>query len=176
MTFKRLFMLVEGPDDNRFFSTVVKKKLEKRYDEVRLWEYADKKHQRIDNFLASITAMAADYIYVTDINLHPCVTAKKQSVQQKVKRLDLSKTLVVVREIECWYLAGLADLRLKKLGLTKINDTEGLTKQQFDQLMPNRFVSRIDFMVELLKSFSIDTAMKRNRSFRYFAQKYILTS
>jgi hypothetical protein len=52
--------------------------------------------------------------------------------------------------------------------------TDELTKEDFNGLIPPKFDSRIDFMFELLKYFSIDTAEKKNQSFRFFITRYHL--
>ena len=39
-------------------------------------------------------------------------------------------------------------------------------------MMPERFDSRIDFMMEILKLFSPVTAMDKNSSFQYFMTKH----
>ena len=48
--------------------------------------------------------------------------------------------------------------------------TDELTKEDFNRLIPRRFDSRIDFMFEILKSFSIETAARRNNSFDFFVE------
>ena len=52
--------------------------------------------------------------------------------------------------------------------------TDNLTKEDFNGLIPGKYDSRIDFMFEILKYFSIDSAGKKNHSFRYFAERYHL--
>ena len=39
---------------------------------------------------------------------------------------------------------------------------------------PGKYDSRIDFMFEILKYFSIDSARKKNHSFRFFVERYHL--
>ncbi|HII98687.1 MAG TPA: hypothetical protein HA272_05405 [Methanoregula sp.] len=48
-----------------------------------------------------------------------------------------------------------------------------MTKEDFNAVIPLRFDSRIDFMFELLKSFSLETAVKKNASFRFFYNRYL---
>ena len=77
MGYKRLFIWVEGDDDERFFEKIIEPKLRNKYDFVETRRYASLKKEKRDNFLKSIKAMGADYIYVIDINNSPSVTAKK---------------------------------------------------------------------------------------------------
>jgi hypothetical protein len=172
MEHKRLFLLIEGDDDERFFQRIIKPKYEEKYDTVTLWKYAQVRNQKVDNFLRSIKAMGADYIYIVDINLAPCVTAKKQEIRGGLKNIDQDKIVVVIREIEGWYLAGLDDKISQHIGIRPSNTSDNITKEQFDDWVPKKFDSRIDFMMELLKYFSIEMAKQKNRSFRYFLEKH----
>jgi len=172
MNCRRLFILVEGNNDERFFEKIIKPKLEKKYNWVKIWRYANKKKEKIDNFIKSIKAMNADYIYVTDINNSPCVTAKKQKIQNKLRNIGEDRIIVVIKEIESWYLAGLDDIAFQKFKIPNFSATDEITKEKFDSLIPKKYDSRIDFMLEILKFFSIEVAKHKNRSFRYFVEKY----
>jgi hypothetical protein len=79
---------------------------------------------------------------------------------------------VVIKEIESWYLAGLDDRSSKRLGTRYLNTTDNVTKEQFNDLIPKKFDSRIDFMQEILKCFHTETGKQKNTSFRYFLEKY----
>jgi hypothetical protein len=46
-----------------------------------------------------------------------------------------------------------------------------MTKEDFNALIPPSFDSRIDFMFEILKSFSFVTAARHNRSFQFFSER-----
>jgi hypothetical protein len=169
-----MFLLVEGPDDERFCQTIIAPLLRNKYDEVRCWLYAGQKSIRIAAFLESIKCMKADYIYFADINNKPCVTAKKNDAVVRCDNVaDSSRVVVVIREMESWYLAGLDDAATKQLKLKKFSATDAVTKEKFDDIIPKKFDSRIDFMIEVLKSFSWDTAKRKNKSFNYFAGKFL---
>jgi hypothetical protein len=116
--------------------------------------------------------MGADYIYVTDIDNSPCVTAKKQEIQNNLGNIDNDKIIVVIKEIESWYLAGLSDTKCRKFQMQTFSVTDDITKEQFNSVIPQTFDSRIDFMLEILKIFSIEIAKQKNKSFRYFIEKY----
>ena len=172
MKYRQLFLLVEGNDDERFFQRIVKLKFKEKHDEVKIWKYAQIKNTKVDNFLKNIKEKGAEYIYVVDINLAPCVTNKKQEIQNKFRNVDKNKVAVVIKEIESWYLAGLDPTSAQQFKLPPFNATDRVTKEKFNTLVPKKFDSRIDFMVEILKYFSIETAKQRNRSFRYFLEKH----
>lgn len=172
MGYKRLFIWVEGEDDIRFFNKIIKPMFETNYDLVEVISYATLKEKKVGNFLKSIKAMNADYIYVTDINNTPCITAKKQKIQNKLKNINEDRIAVVVKEIEGWYLAGLSNTEFKNLKIRIPNTTNNITKEQFNDLIPKKFDSRIDFMIEILKYFSIKIAKQKNKSFKYFIEKH----
>lgn len=172
MRFKRLFILVEGEDDERFFERVLKRQLEARYDSVSVWKYAEQKPEKIRRLLASIEAMGAEYVYWADLHGAPCVTARKEKSQAESRFLAKDRILVVAQEIESWYVSGLGAEDARRLGISHCRVTDGVTKQQFDGWIPKRFDSRVDFMLETLKRFDVKMAIRRNASFRYFLEKY----
>jgi len=170
-TYKLLFILVEGNDDEKFFNKILVPKFQKRYSTIKIIKYATMKKEKVDNYIKGIKAMGADYIYLTDINDSPCVTAKKEKTQKKHQNIDKNKIIVVIKEIESWYLAGLDNKACKQLKIKNFANTDNVTKEKFNALIPEKF-SKIDFMSEILKNFSIEIAKQKNKSFRYFIEKY----
>ena len=175
MNYRKLFLWVEGEDDKRFFEKIIEPEFRKKYNSVETRCYATLKKDKLGNFLKSIKAMKADYIFVADINDSPCITAKKQKITKEwgKKIVDRDKIVVVIKEIESWYLAGLKDAECKKFNMPIFDKTDDVTKEQFNSLIPTKkFNSRIDFMIEILNNFSIEVAVRKNRSFSYFIEKY----
>jgi hypothetical protein len=171
MAYRRLFVLVEGDDDERFFSRIINPELEERYDSVQLWKYAEETKKKTNSLLRSIHAMKAEYIFLTDINFAPCISARKQKTRAKFQNVEICNIMVVVKEIESWYLAGLDADHSKKMQIPDSEHTNDLTKEQFDNLIPDKFMSRVDFMQETLKHFDIEIAKQKNQSFSYFLNK-----
>jgi len=172
MSYKRLFIWVEGSDDKRFFDKIIKPRLQKKYNLIEVRPHAGLKNEKIDSFLRSIKAMGADYIFAIDINNAPCITAKKQEIKNKIRNINENRIIVVIKEIESWYLAGLTSPISKKFKIHTFKTTKDITKEQFNYLIPKKFDSRIDFMLEILKFFSIKNAVNKNNSFKYFIKKY----
>lgn len=173
MAYKRLFIFVEGDDDERFFKTVIVPYLCDKHSHVDIIKYAQKNRKLTHNYLKSIRAMEADCLFVVDINNNPCVSEKKSKIKNKYKMLDEDQILVVVKEIEGWYVAGLKQTCLSGLRLTSLPESNLIIKEQFNNLQPKKFESRIDFMVEILKNFSLETAKQNNTSFKYFADRFL---
>lgn len=171
MAYRRLFIFLEGDDDERFFDRVIKPMYEQIYDHVQLWKYAQGKKQKVNAFLRSINDMRAEYLFVSDMDESPCVTDKKERRASEFEKLSEDRILIVCREIESWYLAGLNDEGCSQIGIPPSYNTDRISKEQFDGMMPKKFVSRIDFMQEIMKVFDQKTALTRNTSFGYFMRK-----
>ena len=165
-----LFIFVEGNDDERFISHIIEPILEGRYEWIKIVKYANYERRKISNLIRSIQSINSDYIFLADKNNHPCISAKKNSIKRRWDFLDEDKIFIVVNEIEGWYLAGVTNINPQ---IPIPESTEGITKEDFNQLIPSRFVSRVDFMHEILKQFSIQRARERNSSFDYFLRKFI---
>ena len=170
---KGLFILVEGSDDERLIRHIYQTSLRDRYQWIKFYQYSQRKPKQIRAFIRSIRSLNADYLFFSDIDLEPCITSKKEKLAKKYQGLNPQRTQIVVIEIESWYMAGIDYSSSEKLNLSKLPDqTNKLTKEKFDDLIPKRFDSRIDFMKEILKYFSFDRAKDANASFNYFSNRY----
>jgi len=167
--YRRMHVLVEGRDDREFFNAVIRPILQGHYDHVQIWEYAGATLERRKNYIKSIRAMEADYLLVADINASPCIAERKSHLVDHHKGvIDGDRTIVVVREIESWYAAGVDDQACRELGIASLPHTDHITKEQLREMMPKRFNgSVVDFMAEILRRFRIELARGKNRSFCY---------
>ena len=144
MAYKQLIIFVEGRDDMEFFTKIIKPIFEKTYNWVEIRQYARFKKEYIIEFIKNIKSTGNDYIYVTDINRATCITAKKQKEQNIIKNIDEDKIIIVIREIESWYLAGLDDEDSEKLKINSLKSTNDINKEQFNKLISDKFGSKID--------------------------------
>ncbi|MFW6173008.1 MAG: hypothetical protein ACOC1X_02130 [Promethearchaeota archaeon] len=170
-----VLILVEGRDDVKFFNEIIKPRFEKKSDDthVLVREHAQEPNPVTDRILKNFHKMGADFIYVCDLNDKPCVTSKKMVVDNELKNVEQEKILIVVKKIECWYLAGLTKTNAKKLKIKlPTYSTDNITKDQFNSLVSKKFDYRIDAMAEILKYYSVKQAKKRNKSFKYLMKKY----
>lgn len=176
MPFNQLFVWVEGADDQRFVNAILQAEFEQQYKSVRVIAYAGMKKEKITKFIESIRAIPnATYIFLADIDNATCVSAKKEELTRAIKSLQIDQIAVTIREIESWYLAGLKTSGWKQLGIAEITSTDHLDKEAFDRLRSKGFESRIDWMVEMLRHYSLSEAVVRNSSLRYFVFKFIST-
>ena len=163
---KMLYIFVEGPDDSRFFDRIGKDLFRNRYDEdkIRTYEYSTKTKEKINDFLKIIGKMGAEYICQSDLDEAPCASKRKEKLIERFNDFEKNKIIVVKIEIESWYLALLDDnaCRRFKIKPSKIKNTDHITKEQFNDLIPKKFDSRVDFMVEILNCADIEIAKQRN--------------
>ncbi|PXF60737.1 MAG: hypothetical protein C4B59_07875 [Candidatus Methanogaster sp.] len=177
MAYKLLFILIEGDDDERFFESVVKPFLQERYSAIKFWQYAKENEKRKVNIVKSINSMKADYLYVGDIDDVPCVTSKKERIIDDFdENVTKDKIIIVIKEIESWYLAGLDEMASKKLGIRKkIKTTDNVVKEQFNQSIPKK-MPRSVFMRKILENYDVKVAEGKNRSFEYFLNNWMIDS
>jgi hypothetical protein len=170
-----LYIFVEGDRDEDFFERIAKPRLVDRYNKIIIIKYAQKRIEYINSYIRSILSMNADYIFIADIDNSPCKTAKKEELRRKIPNLEQNKIIIVVKEIESWYLAGLDEKACKKLRIRCFDNTDSITKQNFKHIYSNSIHSRrpeIDFYLNIIENYSIDIAKRKNRTFRYFCDKF----
>lgn len=172
MLSKALFVWVEDLDELRLFEVVLKPLFEELYEYVVIRTYSRMRRQEVTKFLKAASLMPADYIFVCDLDGAPCMTSRKDSLTAHYAVLNRDNIVIAAQGIESWYLAGLVSDICRAMGIRAPRHTDSLTKEQFDQLMPPQFDSRIDWMQEVLENYSVDLAKKKNSSFRYFVEKY----
>ena len=171
----RLCIFIEGDDDKHFFDKIIKPMLRAEYHPVSLWKYAKKKKSEVNKHLDIAKKQDADYIFVSDNDKLLCIAGRKEEIQEEFESIDdKGRIMLVIRKIESWYLAGLDNDTCRRLGFSPFQSTDRVGKGKFKESWRVKFDSRIDFMQEILKFFDIETAKKKNESFRYFVGKYDL--
>lgn len=169
---RRLYLFVEGDDDERFFRFVLEPLLRATYDEVLYVKFSQMKWERLRAFLRSLEAMQAEYLLVRDQDRYPCVTAAKEAVRRIHARIDPGRVQIVQPEIEGWYCAGIREDHTALGGLDVVTcaETSGVTKERFEREVLRGGEPRAAAMVGILEAFDRETAARRNASFRYFIQ------
>jgi len=168
----RLNIFLEGSDDVRFFEKALVPVLRTRYGEVRLIPYASLRGVVVDRLIRGLERREEEYVIVADIDSEPSVRAKKGVILRRFGRAGPGAVVVVVMEIESWYVAGADDGFLRGCGLVPPGSTDRLTKEEFNALIPRRYISRVEFMLDLLESYSLERGADRNRSLEFFLNRY----
>lgn len=184
MEYKMLYILVEGNNDEDLLKKISPLLEERnRLDATTIIKYRERNTppKKMRDFVFKITNSIpyANYVFLVDINSANCPIQKKQEIKKEIETIDEKKIIVVIKEIESWYLAGLSAEKCKKLRIKNLPNTDDVTKEKFNNLTNNSIIkkfskAKIYFMQELLKNFSITTAKRKNKSFRHFAKKFNL--
>jgi len=166
-----LMLWVEGVDDERFFEKIIIPTLNERYGNVTTLNHSQMKNAKINNFIKSIKSCGYDYIFVVDIDLKTSVDEKKKEIKGKYPELEENNIFIIIKEIESWYLAGLGK-KYKKIKLSQLDSTDHITKEMFNSKIP-KGLERIEFLQDILNSYSIDSAKSKNKSFKQFYDTYL---
>lgn len=173
MAYRSLFLFLEGDDDERFFRAVLFPLFRKRYEVVQAVQVSQMTKKKVSDWLRSVEGMRADYLFVRDLDRHPCATAAKEALRDAHPRLDPARIQVVKVEIESWYCAGIGSGRLAELNVATCADTEEITKERLNALLPGGRELRIPAMAEILETYDLERAAQRNGSLRYFLRKHL---
>ena len=108
-----------------------------------------------------------------DSHTYSCITSRKD---QRIKELDgeitHDKIIIVVEELESWCLAGI-DTNIEEYNEFEIPEsTDDITKEDFDKILSNTSFNKNKLINFLSFNFNSDLTIKRNKSFRYFLEKY----
>ena len=170
--YRRLCLLVEGPDDKRFCTEVLLPIFQTIYDHVYICAYGQQKSSLTISIIQGVDSTNTDYIMFGDIDERPCVTATKEDLTTQFPALSWDRVVAVRLEIEAWYLAGLSEEARRELDLGRVADVESVTKEQFNNLVGgNR--RHTSTMVEILRHYDVEVARQRSPSFGYFWQKHV---
>lgn len=173
-----LYIIVEGDDDLRFFKDdKVKRALSdnySRYARLHVIKFVHRNADSRKSLFDTIKGTSSDYIFVRDNDGATCVSSRKEEIVSRFGELalDRRRILIVKKEIESWYIAGVTNEFCRRNRISPEDDTEQFGKRKFDNLIPRDCRSRISFMVDIMKTFSFDDAARRNSSFAYFMRKY----
>jgi len=173
--YRELYILFEGDDDQRFVEKIIKPRLQKTYDYIGLYQYAQRSKVKVENFLQSVIAKKSDYFCLVDIDQHPCVTKRKAHIKStKFGPVPDTNIFVVKKEIEGWYLAGLNESRCKELRLNVPKHTNFIGKQGFEDLLSqSKLGCSTVCKIEILNKFDLEIAKTKNHSFNYFCNKHL---
>lgn len=174
----RLFVLVEGDDDELFFENVIKPKIYHQVTEISYIQYSQKSLDHIENKLDkkvksfNEVPIDAEYIFLSDRDECGSVKKKKEKLDEKYSNLDKEKILVAEVDIESWYFGGITEEVCKEFKIPHFSNTNSLGKRDFmnklreDLYRNNNFVT--SFLRRITKKFDIEECKKSNSSFEDF--------
>ncbi len=168
-----LVIFVEGETDKIFFKKLIEPKL--NYSCFSYRDYAQEGKKKISSYLRSLQLMKNDYIFVSDLDDHNDIEFKINKLKDKYNHIDEDKIVMVIKEIEGSYLAGLTkdSLKKRKIKYTK-NTTDSLSKEEFEQVCKLEPANKTSYLLDILEDYDINEAMTKNKSFNDFTIKYNL--
>ena len=177
MSFKQLYIFVEGPDDKRFFESIFFPFFDQVFNTVKAIPYRQLKKEIVIKYIETFNSQpSSDYIFIGDMDARGnplCITRRKEIINEQYKnKINDSKLFIIKEEIESWYaaIAGNEFCNEKKLTFPSLSDS--LTKEEFERKVPKDYTSNT-FMVEIIKNADIEKAKKMNTSFAYFCNKFL---
>lgn len=169
---KSLIFFVEGFFDRVFIEKIVLKILEDKTSfTFKVYEYSEvkSKWKKLNSFLSNLEKAGIEYLFLTDINNAPCISARKIILQEDIPKINPDKIVIVKKEIESWFLAGIDEITRKKIKIEQFSSTDTLSKEDFSKAIGSR--KKVNVISEICRSFNLNEARRKNNSFDYFLRK-----
>lgn len=166
--------LVKGGADKRFIENIIVPEVDHR--KTNVIEYSEDPDTHVNDLIYAFHGMYRDLYLLRDFDFgkQGCSTIsdRKDFVEGKFGELNRDEIIIVKDEIEGWYLAGIRKKDEKRFGISVPNNTENIGKRAFKEKLGNsNFSSSINFQQEIIKSYSIKLAKRKNSSFDYFTEE-----
>jgi hypothetical protein len=170
-----LTIFLEGERDCDLFHHRIKHNLEEHDFKIETFRYRKQDKHEVNSYIDTIKKSKfsgkKDYIFLADLD-NSTIDNKKNQLIQIYKKIDRDNIIIVCKEIEGWYLAGLSektanDLKINIDDYKKLNPNI-VTKAQFERLKPEHFRRMRLFYISAAKLFDYIIARQRNESFNFF--------
>ena len=114
MKMRKIYLFVEGSDDVLFMEHIIVPLLRVKYDDVEIIQFAQMKRVKTMKYIESIDTLGFDYLLLTDIDQEPSISHKQQFIMERLPIINFKKIVIVISEIESWYLAGVSSDKAKE--------------------------------------------------------------
>ncbi|MBD3338004.1 MAG: hypothetical protein GF353_02770 [Candidatus Lokiarchaeota archaeon] len=170
----KIFLFLEGDDDERFFKKILINRFREKCNRVQIVKYAQMSHNGIIKLLKTIKYKENwDYIFLSDINSAECYPNKKSLIETRFEYIEIEKIVIVIMEIESWYLAGINNDFLRSINANLMDQgCNHVDKERFNLLIPQD-MPRVLFMNKILDNYNIDLALENNESFEHFLRTFL---
>lgn len=168
-------VFLEGPDDERFFRSVLSPSLTETYDTIRTYLYAQRSKKDVETYIRTLHDSQQDYIVIADLDSSGiCYSGRKNTLCTKIPHVRHDNIAIVKTEIESWYLAGLGQRECELLQIPYHTSTEHISKSEFEQMrVRSGSMQRAQFLIKILDMFDVGRAKKQNTSFEYVWDKFV---
>jgi len=169
-----LCLFIEGDDDERLIKKIITESGRLDTEKICTYKYSQQRIDKVNDFIHSIKAIPGmDYIFFVDYDDCDCINNKKLEVTRKFQGLDQDHIVVVIKEIESWYLNGLDQNYLKKIKIHRLPTCQNLSKEMFLDCVPSR-LSPYLFKLQIIENYCLEAAIENCPSIKYFINKYLL--
>ena len=161
------YVFVEGDDDERYFCKYFELIGLVNYNIV---QYAQKKKEKIIQWINGVSNNAG-YCCLFFADADRCdIFEKVNLILDNYGKIRRENIFIVQQEIESWYLAGLDLESCKRLKIRNFDNTDNITKEQFNSMINTRN-SRIETMIQIMDNYNIYIAINKNNTYRYTHNK-----
>lgn len=167
-----IYSFVEGNDDELFMRYILKDHL--HYKDFKIIQYAQINVSKVSYYINQCAQAGYNFIFLHDMDDAREKDDRKKEVQTNYGIKQLESIIIVITEIESWYLAGI-DFKKFKIKKNKILNTESVTKEDFYSIINKTTLKRkypnVTKLTEILASFSVEQCRQKNSSFNDFITK-----
>jgi len=169
---ERLYLFVEGDDDERFFNYIREEISDYTGiipNLIFIIPFQQKKNSLINKYIKGAKSNNHHYFFITDKDSDKfnCYTQRKQKRIKEYKELESNKIIVVNEEIESLYFSRFKEcFNIKKYE----NSSYYCSKEDFDGSLHSNN-DKIQYFIAIMECFDFNLAIKNNDSFKYFVEK-----
>lgn len=167
-----IYSFVEGNDDELFMKHILKDHF--HYTDFKIIKYAQINASKVSYYINKCTQAGHNFIFLHDMDDAKDNDDKKKEVQTKYSIEQLESIIIVITEIESWYLAGV-DFKRFKIKKNKIINTESVTKEDFYNIIDKTILKKkypnVTKLTEILAYFNVEQGKQKNSSFNDFMTK-----
>jgi hypothetical protein len=164
--------LIEGPDDEAFILEVVRPAVFSDFN-FDFYHHAKKDNRALRQYIRNHRNIGFDtYLFLHDHDKPLiCNTNRKSQLLLKYPGVDAARLVLVVIEIESWYIAGV-DIRLIPKGRRWTTNIEKVNKDKFSAIgKANGFGNTAAFRRFCLDNYDLELALSKSPSLRYLVGK-----
>lgn len=172
---KNLFVFVEGKEDLIFVKNILSNIFLKNSILLIPIPYQKTRNHEIIKHIKTAKSKNQNYVLLSDLDSHtyPCITSRKKSRMDELDgEIAGDEIVIIVEELESWCLAGI-DTDIDEYYEFEIPETtDNITKEDFNEIISKTSFNKNKLLNYLSRNFDVNLAVKRNKSFKYFLEKY----
>lgn len=174
---KRLVILIEGNRDEDFIQWIVKPIMisAEEYFDIITYKFPRMPKHITGSYIETVRNMGDDILCLTDITGFRSKKDKREQVQRDhIGNIGDDRVIIVIKEIESWYLAGVSQPCCGRMRIDYYDRTDTINKEKFHEIITrSKFIPRSVCCLEMLRNYDVELAKRRNRSFNCFHENHL---